>query len=71
MSFIYNKVINDHRYGQNDCNQKNFAKFTPAQNVGDYLYCRTAVGYGGHVPVFARKDYTPFFPVDNTAYTGK
>lgn len=68
MSFVYNKVINDHRYGQGKCNQKNFAKFTPAQNVG--ITCIAELPLDMVIMSNVRqKGYTPFFPVDNTAYT--
>lgn len=68
MSFIYNKVITDKRYGQSECNQKNFAKFTPAQNVG--ITCIAELPLDMVVMTNVRqKSYTPFFPVDDTAYT--
>lgn len=68
MSFIYNKVISEKRYGQNECNQKNFAKFAPAQSVG--ITCIAELPLDMMVMTSVRqKAYTPFFPVDNTPYT--
>lgn len=68
MSFIYNKAFKEGNYGRNINNQKNFEKFKPAQNAG--ITCIAELPLDMMVLSNVRQNaYTPFFPVDDTAYT--